>query len=342
MVDFHRIESASQPTQREFEFARSCIPVAVRDHGLRDAHHRPLVGRRYRRRDEDRDRFWSGRTAPDRAWSYPYLELARTGSSYPALVIDCDDEARLLAGGLQFLPVPSWATWHGDRGCHVVWCLSDPVHRYPEASPRPLQVLARIEAYYVLAAGGDQGFAGVLADNPIAPDTGRKTRWGAREPYSLGELAEVIPTGWRRPRAPVGAVGRNCCVFESAMEWAGKRSNANLPVLPAALAVNEAFASPLPWAEVRDTARSVERYRDRWRAQGWHRPDWLERQAARGVASGRARRLSTAERDAAIVAAVLGGQGVRSVAREHGLAPSTVTRIMRRSGSQLALFDEAA
>ena len=201
--------STATATQREFDFARSCIPGSVREHGLRDAHHRPLVGRRYRRRDEERDRFWSGRTGPDRAWGYPYLELARTGSSYPALVIDCDDEASLLDGALQRLPLPSWATWHGDRGCHVVWCLADPVHRYPEASPRPLQALARVEAYYVLAAGADPTFVGVLADNPIAPDTGRVTRWGVRAPYSLAELADVIPSGWRRPpRAVAGAIAR--------------------------------------------------------------------------------------------------------------------------------------
>ena len=192
MSDFRRTEQPPQPTQCKFQFARSCLPDEVRAHGLRDAHHRPLVGRRYRRRDADadRDRFWSGRVPPDRAWSFPYVEFARTGSSYPALVLDCDDEERLLEGGLMRLPVPSWATWHGDRGCHVVWCLADPVHRYPQASPRPLQALARVEAYYVLAAGADPAFVGVLADNPIRPDTGRETRWGALEPYSLAELAE--------------------------------------------------------------------------------------------------------------------------------------------------------
>ena len=287
--------------QCEFDFARACLPSLVREHGMRDAHHRPLVGRRYRRRNEDRVRFWSGRTAPDRAWGYPYLELARTGSSYPALVIDCDDEDRLLAGGLQGLPVPSWATWHGSRGCHVVWCLAQPVHRYPQASPRPLEFLGRIEAYYILAAGADPAFVGVLADNPIAPDEGRRTRWGAREPYTLRELAEVIPAGWRRPARPVGAVGRNCALFEAAMEWAGRKANQDLPVLGAALDVNAAFAAPLPWPEVRATAKKIEAYRARWQARGWHRPDWIARQAARGRASGRARRLSTADRDAAVV-----------------------------------------
>ena len=337
--------STATATQREFDFARSCIPGSVREHGLRDAHHRPLVGRRYRRRDEERDRFWSGRTGPDRAWGYPYLELARTGSSYPALVIDCDDEASLLDGALQRLPLPSWATWHGDRGCHVVWCLADPVHRYPEASPRPLQALARVEAYYVLAAGADPTFVGVLADNPIAPDTGRVTRWGVRAPYSLAELADVIPSGWRRPPRAVAAVGRNCALFESAMKWAGRWANRDLPVLDVAVEANQRdFDVPLPWGEVRDTAASVERYRAVWRAHGWHCPRWLERQASRGRrggrASGRSRRSSTAERDAEIVAAVRDGEAMRSVARAHVLAASTVLRIVQRERQQqLSLFD---
>ena len=345
MQDFPQPERHPQPSQREFEFARDCIPLAVREHGLRDAHHRPLVGRRYRPRNEARDRFWSGRTAPDRAWRYPYLEFARTGSSYPALVIDCDDEARLLAGRLQHLPVPSWATWHGDRGCHVVWCLADPVHRYPHASPRPLHVLARIEAYYLVAAGADPGFVGVLADNPIAPDAGRATRWGTREPYSLAELAEAIPRGWRRPPRTAGSVGRACALFVDTMKWAGRKRNRDLAVLDAALLRNREFATPLPWAEVRDCANSIERYRARWAAQGWHRPDWLARQAERGhrggLASGRARRLDNADRDAEIAAAVASGESMRSVARAFRKAPSTVLRIARRHQSQADLFEVA-
>ena len=207
-------------------------------------------------------------------------------------------------------------------------------------------MLSRIEAYYIHAAGGDPKFIGVLSDNPITPDAGRRTRWGTRQPYQLAELADVIPFAWRRPRRVQGAVGRNCALFEAAMKWAGRSANRNLPVLDAAVEVNGEFHTPLPWPEVRDTARSVERYRARWAAHGWHRPDWLARQTQRGrrggVASGRTRRSATAERDAEIVAAVRAGEGIRAVAREQGVAASTVSRILRRQFEQLPLFAAAA
>ena len=50
-------------------------------------------------------------------------------------------------------------------------------------------------------------------------------------------------------------------------------------------------------------------------------------QAVRGVASGEARRAKNERRDTDIVRAIIAGQGVRSIARDYGLNPSTVCRI---------------
>ena len=74
------------------------------------------------------------------------------------------------------------------------------------------------------------------------------------------------------------------------MAWAGQREYAELPVLPAAMIRNQKFEHPLPYSEVAATARSVERYRERWAARGWHAPRWIARQAARaGKRKGKAR-----------------------------------------------------
>ena len=268
--------------------------------------------------------------SPDRAWIHEYLEIARTGSSYVALALDCDNKEALTKGVLLQLPVPSWSVWHPSGGCHVVWCLAEPVHRYPEASPRALQFLARVEAYYLEAAHADPGFTGVLADNPVSPAKGRTTRWGRRVPYELHELAAVIPLGWRRPVAPAGGVGRNVSLLRALMRWAGNRAHLSVPVLAAAHVRNREFSIPLPLAEVADIARSVERYRRQWEARGWHHPDWLNRQAERGRRSGKTRRAKNRSRDADIVAEVLGGKSMREVARERGMGSSTVSDIVRR------------
>ena len=57
--------------------------------GMRDAHSRPLVGRR----DGDGVIRASWRESPSIAWSRELIEMARTGNSYAALIFDCDSRA---------------------------------------------------------------------------------------------------------------------------------------------------------------------------------------------------------------------------------------------------------
>ena len=63
---------------------------------------------------------------------------------------------------------------------------------------------------------------GVLTHNPMAAahGPGFKTGWGRHDPYTLDELAEVIPLGWRMPTKPAAIsteAGRNCYLFRVAM-----------------------------------------------------------------------------------------------------------------------------
>ena len=179
---------------------------------------------------------------------------------------------------------------------HVCWALAKPVHRYPAARIEPLRFLSRIAEYYAHAVGADPGYPGVLAHNPASIyRSPYKTTWGREDPYSLDQLASVIPFGWEPPTVRQTGVGRNVDLFEAGMKWAGRPANAGLPVLPALMVVNQDFAHPLPLSEVQATARSIENYRKRWAARGWHCPRWLSRQAARGRASGRARHEASNE-----------------------------------------------
>ena len=174
------------------------------------------------------------------------------------------------------------------------------------------------------------------------PDPNTVTTWGSRDPFSLQQLAEVIPPGWQAPRVALSGVGRNVDMFVSLMKWAGREGNRDFAVLPAAEVINEHYACEgrgrLPISEVQSTAKSVEGYRRQWESKGWHRPSWIARQATRGrlggVMSGQARRGRTRVRDAAICAAVSEGQSMRAVAREHGLAVGTIHHIVARDGVQ--------
>ena len=260
-------------------------PPPVRAHGLRAAHPRPLVSM-----GKGADHYSSFRTSPAKAWRFPEVEYGNAGSSIAALVLDCDKPARLRRG-LPDLPPPNWTVWRrGNHHAHVCWTLDTPVHRYPAARVEPLRYLADIADYYSHAVGADPGYAGVLAHNPASIyRSPYQTTWGREDPYTLDQLASVIPFNWEPPTVRQTGVGRNCDLFEAGMRWAGRRANAHQDVLPALMVVNQEFDHPLPFSEVQATARSIEKYRRRWAARGWHCPRWLSRQAARGRKGGRPR-----------------------------------------------------
>ncbi len=269
------------------------VPSKVRRHGLRDAHPRPLVSLGKRPGQP----VASFRTSPQKAWRYPAIEYGRAGANIAALVLDCDDPPKLQAG-LADLPPPNWIVRRvANDHAHATWTLAKPVHRYPDARLEPLEYLAAVGDYYAAAVGADPGFAGVLCHNPTPRYRSDEfaTTWGREVPYSLDDLASVIPFGWQQPAHRQTGIGRNCDLFASGMAWAGERRNRSLAVLPALMTLNQGFDIPLPHGEVAATARQIEKYRARWEARCWHSPKWIARQAARGRASGRARREGSNE-----------------------------------------------
>ena len=150
--------------------------------------------------------------------------------------------------------------------------LAKPVHRGPTAREAPLRLFARIsEFYYRQALGADPGYNGVLTHNPMrsAHRHGEfLTHWGCNRPYSLSELAEPIPRGWRLPVKPTTEAGRNCALFVALMKWAGSPANIGREVLAVARATNDGLDVPLGDSEVAGLAKSVERYRRSWIAKG--------------------------------------------------------------------------
>ena len=269
-----------------FEFA----PEKVRAHGLQDAHPRPLVGAR------GAGGFKSWRTSPAKAWREQYLEIGNAGSSWAALVFDCDHPgAAKLALYDRDIPQPNWiVTNPATRHFHAAYALANPVHKYEAARLKPLIKLRQISEFYSHALSADQGYVDTLTRNP-APliPTGDLTKWGRAEGYELAELAEFIPFGWRAPVASTTGIGRNVDLFRDLIRWAGREANAGTAALTAALIRNQEFDVPLPMVEVLATAASVERYRRKWTAHGWHKAAWRAKQAARSAKqTGKPRRAS--------------------------------------------------
>ena len=326
--------------------ALAAMPVIVRDHGIAEAHTHPLVGRR--RLDES---ICSWRTLPKYAWHEPLLEWARTGSAHVALAYDIDSPTALetLAaasmGGSQ-IPTPNITISRRASGhSHAIYALRRPVHRGANARLAPLETLARCSEWLRSALDADRGFTGVLVSNPTHNDY--DTVWLRRDPYTLGELREHIPRGWRRPAKACTDVGRNCDIFRSLLRYAGVNAHSDEDVEAYARRLHQDIDTYNPHtfstAELAGILKSVMHYRDRWRADGWHQPSWIALQAERGrqnsshqqsqkgVRSGEARRARTAERDAIIVAHLANGLSTRAIAELVGVDHTTVVRVRQRS-----------
>jgi len=244
------------------------------------------------------------------------------------------------------LLAPNWIVRRRENDhAHAVWTLAKPVHKYPTARPGPLLFLAEIGDYYAQTAGADPAYSGLLAHNPTRHfrEEEFSVTWGHREPRTLEQLASVIPFGWERPAVRQTGIGRNADIFAAGMSWAGRKANAHLPVLPALMSIMEEVLEAHPAAdhsytvaEVQASARMIETYRERWAANGWHKPAWIEKQR-RVAGSGMAkRRTKTADRDAGIVEAVAAGRSMLAVARDYDLDESTVRHIVARDAPLFA------
>ena len=280
----------------------------------------------------------SFRVPAEDAWGFPEIEL-RAGNSWPSIVLDVDGANALYriveAVEKNKIKTPNWTvTRKGSGGTHAVYNLARPVHRGEAARKGPLNSLARVSEFYADTLLADSGYTGVLSHNPMskAHGPGFVTNWFHREAYSLPQLGEVIPFGWRRPTVSRTGVGRNCDLFESLIRWAGCPENRTNDLLAAAHVINQSFDIPLPHAEVAATARSVHGYRARWIAKGSYftqeqRTLWGSR---RGIKSGEARRKLTHDRDTAIIQAVSEGRTMRDVGAEYGITGAAVYWILKR------------
>ena len=319
------------PQQLGLDFA----PAKVQSHGLQDAHTHPLVSP-----DPGKVQH-SYRVHASQAWDHPRIEL-RAANSWPALTFDCDGNESIeklidcVALGRN-LPRPNVIVQRKASGnCHASWFLARPVHRGSAARLKPQQKFARIAEFYQSELCSDPGYSGVLTLNPMyqAHHGAFKAFWGCKHAYSLDELAEPIPKGWRRPVLAQTGVGRNVDLFRWLMKWAGSPANIGLAVLPVARAANDGLEVPMGDSEVAGLAKSVERYRAVWIAQGRFYTK-AERQAwasALGLQSAVVRRAANAERDIRIIEGYAAGWSQRHLAKLFKLSQNAIQNVIRRDG----------
>ena len=181
------------------------------DHGLQQIHPRPWVA--------DLDKIRRGRRSAPEAWDgWPYVE-SHPPHLYAGLFFDIDDALKweYEVDG----PCPNWQIRKDGitTTYHVAYTLEIPVARHDAAQERIIRFYRDIYDGLSILFGADPRFDGVMAKNPLHPPYGCAVDWIRREPYSLTELREWLPTKIPKPVHSTG-VGRNEDLFRHCVQLA--------------------------------------------------------------------------------------------------------------------------
>jgi len=223
------------------------------------------------------------------------------------LVFDIDRPGAVLDWRDRNAPPPNIAVINpNNHHGHLIYGLEIPVRTAPDGRIDPLRYAGAIEAALCDVLEADLSYAGLICKNPL------HGYWDAHVfedlLYSLNDLE-----GWldlstysdRRKNLPAYGLGRNCNLFNYLRQWAYKAIRQGWPaydrwfeaVLTRAEGYNiqqfgEAPAGPLPYSEVKATAKSVARWVHRNMSQASF-DDYVNRthapeiQAARGAKGGK-------------------------------------------------------
>lgn len=252
--------------------------------------------------------------------------------------------------GTDGLPVPAWVAWNAEsRHAHVAYGLTAPVPTTSAAKPKPMRYLAAVEQAYCEKLDADPRYTNRLTKNPS------HSAWDVWLPntagtgvYDLGTLARCVDLTPSIVHAPANdpeisrGFGRNVTLFDTLRHWSYVAIRQGWPaferwhdaVIQRAEGINAQFADPLPWSEVKATAKSVAK----WTHQHFspeslqdlidrtHRP---EKQAERGRMSGEARRKASEDKRPSAILMAATGMKQADIAAELDVSQPTVHRWLK-------------
>ena len=186
-----------------------------------------------------------------------------------ALLFDVDRPHAALSWDYTDMPPPTWTTENPENGhAHLAYKLVAPVAVSNAARMKPIRFLAGIQAEMTRTLGADRAYVGLITKTPMHPAW--RTKVWRQEPYELTELAEWLPEDfmWRPkpPRPETIALGRNVTLFDELRAWAYPKRRSysawgpwHQECLAQAQLLNT-FPTPLPYSEVKATAKSVAKW----------------------------------------------------------------------------------
>lgn len=301
------------------------------------------------------------------AVAYRYLQANHPGQVW-TLVQDVDrdvaEAARAEAWALGGPEANAVILNPANGHAHLVHYLAAGVTTTSAARLAPMRFLAVVEDGLCRAVGGDVGYAGLIAKNPLHKDWQVIERHGHL--YTLDELAaglDLTPANARN-WTPANieeayGVGRNVGLFTETRFWAYSAIREywapnGLPrwqeaVLGHVEALNRRLRAPLPYPETKAIAKSIakwtwrrltpQEFRDlvdrthtpeiqskRGRKGGLAATNQLEIASLGGKASGEARRTAREDLQATARLMATAGHTQRQIAAALGLPKQTISR----------------
>ena len=222
----------------------------------------------------------------------PYLQINPPKKTVYFVFDDDKDDAAVSwfdAG----LPQPLWTTQNPLNGhCHHCYKLEIPLYTSEFASVKAIKYAQAIYYAYALKMGADLGYSKLITKNPLHPQW-RTTVWTDKA-YSLDYLADFVELPKKLPKKlEMVGLGRNVTMFEHGRQWAyvairdymhhNSSYDWEQAVKKQLEAINSGFEQPLPYSEVRATAKSIAR----WVWRNFSYGEFSAIQAKRGAKGGK-------------------------------------------------------
>lgn len=247
-------------------------------------------------------------------------------------VFDDDKDNSALSWFDADLPAPLWTTQNPESThCHHCYKLEIPVCTSEFASIKAIKYAQAVYYAYALKLGADLNYSHLITKNPLHPQW-RTTYWVDRA-YSLDYLADFVDLPKKIPKKlEVIGLGRNVTMFEKGRHWAYKairdymHHNSSYEweraVRTQIEAINNGFEQPLPYSEVKATAKSIAK----WVWQRFSYGEFSEIQAKRGAKGGRAKGQSYATKREQAVQLKQSGLNNTQIAKQLSVSRMTVFR----------------
>ena len=221
----------------------------------------------------------------------PYLQINPPLMTFYFVFDDDKDDAALSwfdAG----LPKPFWTTQNPENGhSHHCYKLEIPLCTSEFASVKAIKYAQAVYYAYALKLGADISYSQLITKNPLHPQW-RTTFWTDRA-YSLDYLADFVDLPKKLPKKlEVVGLGRNVTMFEKGRHWAYRAIRDYMhydsslewhkAVLAKMVEINSGFEQPLPYSELKATAKSIARWVWRNHNSAEFQQAFSEKQAKRG------------------------------------------------------------